>query len=82
MLEFMKKKNMDCSHGYDLLTIECPYTQKFGLMCSMNHCDTYKSEQVWWCVKALKKVNNKYVMRSVDECPFSLKDNPCCMRHA
>lgn len=72
--------NMKCSHGYNIKTINCPYTQQFGLMCSMQHCDTI-SGQAWWCTYALKHVNNKYQCCSCHDCPASLKDNLCSMRH-
>jgi len=68
---------MNCN-DFNLRTIDCPYTQKFGLMCSMNHCD---SRHQMWCTYALKKVGDKYIYCSREDCPASKKDNPCGMGH-
>lgn len=78
-----KFKCFDCNNAH-LLTINCPYTQKHGLMCSLNHSDTIKNS-TWgmsmWCKWAIKKDGDRYIYCPKSECPASLPDNPCLMRH-
>ena len=79
-----KNENMKCSHGSHLLTIDCPYSQKFGLMCSMIHSDTISSKI--WCAHALTKHTTStgvyYDYCSNENCPYTIKHKiPCSMRH-
>lgn len=76
-------KCLDCKDA-QLRTIDCPYTQKLGLMCSLNHSDTIKNSRCGtsiWCKWAIKKDGNKYIYCPRSKCPASLPDNLCIMRH-
>ena len=75
-----EEKKLKCTYGYNLKTINCPYSQKLGLMCSMNHIDTNNK---LWCTHALVKNGASYKYCPSKLCPYTLRTNlKCAMRHS
>ena len=76
----INEKELNCVHGYHLKTINCPYSQKLGLMCCMSHIDT---NHQFWCTHALVKNGNgngyKYCPSKL--CPYTLMTNLKCSMH-
>ena len=66
----------NCVYGYYLSTIDCPYSQKLGLMCDMNHCDTKNNKL--WCTWALQKSGDGFIYCPHNDCPYTLKTKIKC----